>query len=165
MHPRLSCFYGVLSTKLGCDGGHGPVGLLYGQQTESILILRYLWRVVLSTTWITEMILHLIQWTKCGPGRALTAYQGSLNPRPAMKRQRRSCSRSSTLHSFTQPRLCCLYNSDGITFLMMDSRDRRTDTHTQCSSTGTILHDGLYTQAPPHPQQCPATGPTHAVPE
>lgn len=32
MHPRLSCFYGVLSTKLGCDGGHGPVGLLYGQQ-------------------------------------------------------------------------------------------------------------------------------------
>lgn len=33
MHPRLSCFYGALSTKLGCDGGHGPVGLLCGQQS------------------------------------------------------------------------------------------------------------------------------------
>lgn len=135
-------------------------------QTKSFLMLRYSWRVVLSPTWITETILHLIQRTKCGPGRALAAYQGSLNPRPATKRRPRSCSRSSTLHSFTQPpRLCCLYNSDGITFLMMDSRDRRTDTHTQCSSTGTTLHDGLYTQAPPHPQKCPSTGPTPELPE
>lgn len=84
--------------------------------------------VVLSPTWITEMILHLIQWTTCGPGRALAAHQGSLNPTPIMKRPR-SCSRSSTLHSFTQPpRVCCLYNPD-ITCLM-HSRDGCAHTHT-----------------------------------
>lgn len=119
----------------GCDGGHGPVGLLYGQlgpdqkHPDAEVFMESGTVTNLDNRDTTPFTMNT-----CGPERALAAYQGSLNATPVMKRPR-SCSRSSTLYSSTQPpRLCCLYNSVGITCLMMNSRDRHA-----CARTHTVL--------------------------